>query len=106
MERRGPAFDDFRPVLSKSQWGTTLNVFTSEETVGALPSALHLKNPPRKIGSDEDILPFMGDTDTDLWAFQREKVREEQKKEVMNITTAPPYQNLSLTNLWDLSASN
>ena len=66
MERRGPDFDDFRPVSSKSQWGTTLNVFTSEETVGALPAALQHKNPPRKIRSNEDVLTFIGNADTDL----------------------------------------
>lgn len=66
MEGRGADFEDFRPVSSKSQWGTALNVFTSEKTVGALPSALHHKNPPRKICSNEDVLPFTQDTDTDL----------------------------------------
>lgn len=98
MERRGPAFDDFRPVSSKSQWGTTLNVFTSEETVGAPPSALHHKNPPRKLCYDEDILSFMGDIDADSRAFQKKNNRKEQEKEVMNIAITPAYQNLSLTD--------
>lgn len=80
MERRGPAFDDFRPVSSKSQWGTTLNVFTSEETVGAPPSALHHKNPPRKLCYDEDILSFTGDIDADSQAFQKKKIIERSKK--------------------------
>jgi len=49
MERRGTTFDDFSPNLSNRQWGTTLNVFFSEEMIGAPPSALHRKNPPRKL---------------------------------------------------------
>jgi len=37
---------------------------------------------------------------------RKKKIKEEQEKEVMNIAIAPPYQNMSLTNLRDLSASN
>lgn len=44
--------------------------------------------------------------DKDLQEFQRKKVREKEEKEVMNIAIPPSYQNLSLTNLQDLSASN
>lgn len=102
MERRGPAFDDFRPD-SKSQWGNILNVFTSEERLGALPSAFHHKNPPGKLFQNDDILSFIGDTD--LWAFEK-KIREEQEKEFMDIAIGLPYRNLSLTNLCDLSATN